>query len=342
MANSLIWTGTSTFTPGQTPFGFYDNDIDFQLEADKVARFCNVENDAVIQSIDVSTIYEVPIKMQEEKLDQTVLRKLELPLNEKPELKTWNNFLDRHKNPKATIKIGLIGKYVELPDAYKSIIESFVHAGAENNVKVKLELVHSEDLTKDNYADKLSELKGILVAPGFGHRGIDGKLLAVRYARENNVPFLGICLGMQCAVIEFARNVLKLKDANSTEIHSKTPYPVIDIMKEQKEITMMGGTMRLGSYACKLKKNSKVYAAYGSVNINERHRHRFEFNNSYLAQFEAAGMKSTGTNPDTGLVEIIEIPDHKWFVGVQFHPEYKSTVVEPHALFVGFVKAVIS
>lgn len=308
----------------------------------KVARFCNVDGNSVVQSKDVSTIYEVPLMMKDEKLDETVLKKLDLPLNEEPKLKLWNEFLTKHKNPTKTVKIGLIGKYVELADAYKSIIESFIHAGAENNVKVDLDLIHSEELNENNYAEKLAHLEGVLVAPGFGHRGIDGKLLTVKYARENNIPFLGICLGMQCAVIEFARNVLGIKDANSVEVHENTPNPVIDIMKEQKEITMMGGTMRLGAYDCKLKKSSNVYAAYGSLNITERHRHRFEFNNSYLEQCEKAGMKATGINPDTGLVEIVEIPDHKWFVGVQFHPEYKSTVIKPHPLFVGFVKAVIS
>jgi len=305
----------------------------------KVGLFCNVDFSSVIESIDVSTIYEVPLKMQEEKLDEIILTKLGYKVGKAPELKPWNNFIQKLKNPSKQVKIGLVGKYVELADAYKSIIESFIHAGAMHETKVELELIHSEEIEKENYCEKLEGLKGILVAPGFGHRGIDGKLLAVKYARENNVPFLGICLGMQCAVIEFGRNVLELHNANSKEMHRTTPHPVIDIMEEQKDITDKGGTMRLGGYPCQLSKNSKAFAAYKEVDIIERHRHRYEFNNMYLDDYKKAGMIATGINPDTELVEIVEIKDHRWFVGVQFHPEYKSTVINPHPLFVDFVKA---
>lgn len=304
----------------------------------KVALFCNVNPKAVIQSIDVSTIYEVPLKMKEENLDTTVLEQLGLPLKQEPKLKEWTSFLKRLKNPKKEITIGLVGKYVELHDAYKSIVESFIHAGAVNECKVKVKWIHSEKLTEDNYEKDLADLKGILVAPGFGHRGLEGKILAVKYAREKNVPFLGICLGMQVSVIEFARNVLKLEDADSLEMNPQTPHPVINLMEEQKNITEKGGTMRLGAYECQLKAGTRCAKAYGDLNITERHRHRYEFNNEYLDQFEKAGMKGTGMNPETGLVEVVEIPDHKWFVGVQFHPEYKSTVVNPHPLFVEFVK----
>lgn len=305
----------------------------------KVSLFCNVDIDAVVQSIDVKTIYEVPLMMLSEKLDQTVLRKLNLPIGEEPKLEAWRDFIAKLKNPKSKVKIGLVGKYVELPDAYKSIVESFIHAGAANECKVDLVSIQSEGITPETVNEKLADLKGILVAPGFGHRGIEGKILAAQYARENKIPFLGICLGMQCAVIEFARNVLGLKDANSTEMVRTTPYPVIDLMEAQKEITDMGGTMRLGAYPCNLKKGTNAYAAYGVADIQERHRHRYEFNNHYTEQFESAGMIASGINPDTKLVEIVEIPDHPWFVGVQFHPEYKSTVLKPHPLFVGFVAA---
>lgn len=307
----------------------------------KVALFCNVDIRAVIQSIDVSSIYEVPVKMQEERLDETVLEKLRLPVEGKPELKEWKAFLSKLKNAKKTVRIGLVGKYVELPDAYKSIIESLNHAGTYNDHKVDLRLIHSENLTPENVENKLKDLHGILVAPGFGHRGIEGKLAAVKYAREKNIPFFGVCLGMQCAVIEFARNVLKLEKANSREMDHNTPYPVIDLMEDQKNVTDKGGTMRLGAYECALKKNTRSYNAYKKELVNERHRHRYEFNNEYLEQFEAAGMISAGTNPETGLVEIIEIPSHKWFVGVQFHPEYSSTVINPHPMFLAFVKAAI-
>ena len=308
----------------------------------KVARFCNVEIKAVVQSHDVSTIYEVPMVMLNEKLDETVLQKLNLPVHDSPKLDPWKAFLRKLKNATKTVKIGLIGKYVELPDAYKSILEAFIHAGTVNDAKVEVELIHSESLEKGDANEVLKDLKGILVAPGFGHRGIDGKLLATKYARENNIPFLGICLGMQCAVIEFGRNVIGFQSAHSTEMHRTTPYPVIDIMEEQKEITDMGGTMRLGAYNCKLKKDSKVREAYSLDEITERHRHRYEFNNQYLEAYEKAGMIATGINPDTELVEIFEIPNHKWFVGVQFHPEYKSTVLSPHPLFNAFVKAAIN
>ncbi|MCZ4318791.1 CTP synthase [Aequorivita viscosa] len=306
----------------------------------KLALFCNVKEEAVIQSIDASTIYDVPNMMLDEGLDTVTLQKLNLKNSKKPDLKQWNKFLERHKNPKGEVVIGLIGKYVELQDSYKSILEAFIHAGAEKEVKVKLEFIHSEHINAKTIGKKLSKLDGILVAPGFGERGIEGKVAAVQYARENNLPFLGICLGMQMAVIEFARNVLKLKDANSTEMDSQTKDPVISIMEDQKNITDMGGTMRLGAWKCDLKKGSIASKVYKTDTIEERHRHRYEFNDKYREQFEAAGLVATGINPNTGLVEIIEIPSHSWFVGVQYHPEYKSTVANPHPLFVAFVKAV--
>lgn len=306
----------------------------------KLALFCNVKQEAVIQSIDASTIYDVPNMMLEEGLDTVTLKKLGLEDTTKPDLKHWNKFLERHKNPKSEVTIGLIGKYVELQDSYKSILESFIHAGAENEVKVKVEYIHSEHINANTIGKKLSKLDGILVAPGFGERGVKGKVAAVQYARENGLPFLGICLGMQMAVIEFARNVLNLKNANSTEMDSQTEDPVINIMEDQKNITDMGGTMRLGSWKCEIKKGTLASKIYRSEIIEERHRHRYEFNSSYLDQFEAAGMIASGVNPDTKLVEIVEIPSHPWFVGVQYHPEYKSTVVNPHPLFVAFVKAV--
>ena len=305
----------------------------------KVALFCNVESDAVVESLDVSTIYQVPLLIKDQKLDQTVLRKLNLPVGKEPELKEWKEFLEKIKNPKKDVPITLVGKYTELPDAYKSIIESFIHAGASNECKVRLRTVNSEKLNEANIAEQLANSNGILVAPGFGSRGIDGKLLAVKYARENNIPFLGICLGMQCAVIEFARNVMGLTDASSTEIDHSTPHPIIDLMEGQKAVTEKGGTMRLGAYPCKLAKGSLAHKVYGRNDIQERHRHRYELNNSYLADIEKAGLKASGVNPDSQLVEIVELPSHKWFVGVQFHPEYKSTVLNPHPLFVAFVKA---
>jgi len=307
----------------------------------KVALFCNVTMESVIESIDVSTIYEVPLKMKEEGLDTAVLKELNLEEKHAPDLAKWKNFLQRLKNPKKEINLGLVGKYVELPDAYKSISESFIHAGAALETKVNTTWIHSEKITEANFSEKLKDFDGILVAPGFGHRGIEGKILAVKFARENDIPFLGICLGMQCAVIEFGRNVLKLEDAHSTEMYRNTPHPVIDIMEEQKMVTEMGGTMRLGAYACEIKKGTNAYNAYHKKNINERHRHRYEFNNKYLEEYENAGMKASGINPDTNLVEIVEIPELRWFTGVQFHPEYSSTVLKPHPIFKGFVNAMV-
>lgn len=307
---------------------------------EKLARFCNVKKEAVIQSIDASTIYDVPNLMLDEGLDKVVLQKLDLK-SDVPNLERWNEFLKRHKNPKSEVTIGLIGKYVELQDSYKSILEAFIHAGAENEVKVNVEPIHSEFLNEDNINFKLGHLDGVLVAPGFGERGIEGKIDAVRFVRENNIPFLGICLGMQMAVIEYARNVLNLKDANSLEMDENTPHPVINLMESQKDVVNKGGTMRLGAWDCKIAEESTAYKVYGSTSIEERHRHRFEFNDDYKQQIEAAGMKATGLNPETGLVEIVEIPEHNWFVGVQYHPEYKSTVANPHPLFVAFVKAAL-
>lgn len=307
----------------------------------KVARFCNVALSSVIQSIDVSTIYEVPLLMSQEKLDVEVLTKLNLSISAQPELKQWKAFLDKMHAAKKSICIALVGKYIDLQDSYKSITESFIHAGASNRVKVNIKWVDAERIEKNPVEEELNNVDGILIAPGFGYRGVEGKIIATKFARENNIPFLGICLGMQCAVIEFARNVLKMEDANSTEMKPNSKYPVIDLMQEQKSITNMGGTMRLGAYNCELKKNSIVANAYKQNSIEERHRHRYEFNNNYIDEFEAKGMIASGRNIDTDLVEIMEIPSHKWFVGVQFHPEYKSTVINPHPLFVSFVKAVV-
>jgi len=307
----------------------------------KIAKFCNVTPNAVIQSIDASTIYDVPLLMLEEKLDQVVLEKLGVQPNATPNLEKWIDFLNRFKHPKSKTTIALIGKYVELKDSYKSIAEAFNHAGAANEVGVEIRWIHSEELTPKNAIEKLQGVDGVLVAPGFGSRGMDGKLEAIRYARESKIPFFGICLGMQMAVVEFARNVLGFADAHSTEMKEYTAHPVISLMAEQKTIMHKGGTMRLGSYPCRLLAGSKASEAYGGVErIEERHRHRFEFNNEYKTQFEAAGMKCTGINPDSGLVEIIELPDHPYFLAAQFHPEYKSTVMNPHPLFVSFVKAV--
>lgn len=308
----------------------------------KIARFCNVAPNAVIQSIDVETIYDVPNLMYEEELDKVVLEKLEIDYSSKPVLQKWNEFLWNYNNPTKNTTIGVIGKYVELKDSYKSIAESILHAGATNSCKVNVEWIHSESITADNVSKKLGHLKGIIVAPGFGGRGIEGKIHAVKYARENNVPFFGICLGMQCAVIEFAQNVLGWEDAHSTEIVKHTSFPVIDLMEQQKKITNKGGTMRLGLYQCALKKGSKVSAIYDRQEIFERHRHRYEFNNVYLDNFIENGMVPVGINTENNLVEIVEIPDHPWFVGVQFHPEYKSTVENPHPLFVNFIEAVVS
>ncbi|MDA9970212.1 CTP synthase [Flavobacteriaceae bacterium] len=306
----------------------------------KLARFCNVKREAVIESIDASTIYDVPNLMLEEGLDKVVLEQLNLE-SHTPDLTSWNNFLAKHKNPKSEVVIGLIGKYVELQDSYKSILESFIHAGAANEVKVKVESIHSEYLQPENIAAKLSHLDGVLVAPGFGERGIEGKIEAIRYVRENQIPFFGICLGMQMATIEFSRNVLGLTEANSSEMDSETPHPVIDIMEAQKKVTKKGGTMRLGAWKCDLLENTKIASVYNTTSIMERHRHRYEFNNAYTTQLENAGLKATGFNPETGLVEVIEIPSHPWFVGVQYHPEYKSTVANPHPLFLAFVKAAL-
>jgi len=305
----------------------------------KLALFCNVKKEAVIESIDASTIYDVPNLMLEEGLDTITLEKLNLSAKTIPDLKQWNQFIQRHKNPKQEVTIGLIGKYVELQDSYKSILESFIHAGAEKEIKVKVIPIHSEHIHPHTLESKIGHLDGILVAPGFGERGIEGKIEAVKYAREHNIPFFGICLGMQMAVIEFARNVLGIHDANSTEMVSNTKNPVIDLMEDQKKITDKGGTMSLGAWDCKLTPGSLVAKAYKKENIQERHRHRYEYNNTYKSQLENAGFKATGVNPETGLVEVIEIPSHPWFVGVQYHPEFKSTVASPHPLFVAFVQA---
>jgi CTP synthase len=306
----------------------------------KIALFCNVKPEAVIEAMDAPTIYEVPLAMLHEKLDIICLRKLNINRDKEPELEKWKGFLDKLKYPKSKVTVGLIGKYVELQDAYKSILESFIHAGAMNDVKVQVVNVHSEHITHENVAEKLDSLDGLLVAPGFGHRGIEGKIIAVQYARENGLPFFGICLGMQMAVIEFARNALGLAYAHSTEVDSNSPDPVIDMMEEQKKIKMMGGTMRLGAYPCDITEGSLAHHIYGSMHISERHRHRYEFNNSYLEQFESNGMMASGINPDTGLVEIMEIPAHPFFIGVQYHPELKSTVEKPAPLFVHFIAAV--
>ncbi|HEY0668902.1 MAG TPA: CTP synthase [Sphingobacteriaceae bacterium] len=305
----------------------------------KIALFCNVNINAVIESIDASTIYDVPLLMLKEQLDKTVLSKLKLPNKHEPDLEGWKDFLGRLKNPTAEVNIGLVGKYVELPDAYKSINESFIHAGAKNECKVRVRCIHSEELTEENVAEKLKGLDGVLVAPGFGSRGIEGKIDAIRYVRENNIPFFGICLGMQCAVIEYGRNVLGLKNAHSTEMDENTDNAVISMMEEQKKVKNKGGTMRLGSYACDLKKGSKAAAAYNKLRIFERHRHRYEFNNEFLQQYEESGMIASGINPDNNLVEIIELKNHPFFVAGQFHPELKSTVDNPHPLFVNFVAA---
>ena len=307
----------------------------------KLALFCNVKQEAVIESIDAETIYDVPLLMQKEGLDKVVLETLKLPIPASADLDQWKGFLAKYKNPKQTINIGLIGKYVELQDSYKSILEAVIHAGAVNETKVKVHSIHSEYLDENDVANKLKDLDGIIVAPGFGERGIQGKIEAIRYVRENKIPFLGICLGMQMAVIEHARNVAGLKDANSTEMEEDCPTPVISIMEGQKHIEDKGGTMRLGAWKCQLEKDSLAYNVYQSEAIEERHRHRYEFNDAYRETIEKHGMKATGINPETGLVEVVENPDHPWFIGVQYHPEYKSTVLEPHPLFVHFVRAAL-
>ncbi len=305
----------------------------------KIALFCNVRAGRVIEAADASTIYEVPLKMLDEKLDLIVLEKLKITNYKTPDLTKWNLFLDKLKHPKAIVNIGLIGKYIELQDAYKSILESFIHAGAMNEVKVNVVNVHSEDITKENVKELVGNLDGLLVAPGFGNRGIEGKITAVQYARENNLPFFGICLGMQMAVIEFARNVVGLAGAHSVEMDPSAAHPVINMMEEQKRITMKGGTMRLGAYPCAIQKDTLAYKIYGSELISERHRHRYEFNNEYLKAFQEKGMVNSGTNPTTGLVEIVELPNHPFFIGVQYHPELKSTVEAPAPLFVQFIAA---
>jgi len=307
----------------------------------KLALFCNVKREAVIQSIDASTIYEVPNLMLEEGLDIVALKKLDLPKKAAPDLKNWNVFLRRLKNPKHTVNIGLIGKYVEMQDCYKSILEAFIHSGASNETKVNVISIHSEHIDATNIEEKLKGLDGILVAPGFGERGIEGKIEAVRYARENKVPFFGICLGMQMAVIEYSRNVLGYADANSTEMNEQTKYPVVNLMEDQKNVTDKGGTMRLGAWKCEIKEGSLAFRAYGQSTISERHRHRYEYNSEYVDALQKAGLKATGVNPETGLVEIVEMEDHPFFIGVQYHPEYKSTVANPHPLFVNFVAAAV-
>jgi CTP synthase len=308
---------------------------------DKIALFCNIEATSVIESIDASTIYEVPVLMRAEQLDTVILKKMQIVSPHEPSLHNWEDFLDRLKHPEIEVKIGLVGKYVELKDAYKSIMEAFIHAGTVNRCKVDLKLIHSEEINEENLQEKMDGLKGILVAPGFGERGIEGKISSIRYARENKIPFLGICLGMQCAVIEFGRNVLGLEGAHSKEMNPRTKYPVIDIMEAQKKVSSKGGTMRLGAYPCTLVPGTKAASVYHHPKITERHRHRYEFNNKYLELYKEAGMIPSGINENDNLVEIMELENHPWFIGVQFHPEFKSTVVNPHPLFVRFVKAAI-
>ena len=308
----------------------------------KVALFCNVDPAAVIQSIDVPSIYEVPLKMHQQHLDEIVLTKTGLPINGEPHLEPWLNFLHRMKNATKTVRIGLVGKYVELPDAYKSINESLFQAATYNDRKLDLQYIHSEKLNSGNVDAMLSSLDGVLIAPGFGQRGIEGKFIALKYAREHDIPTFGVCLGMQCMVIEYARDVLGYTDANSTEMDVTTKHNVIDLMEEQKSITNMGGTMRLGAYDCILAEDSIAAKAYGTTHIRERHRHRFEFNNEYRKAFEDAGMRCVGENPETHLVEVVEVPSLRWYVGVQYHPEYNSTVLNPNPLFVDFIKAAIS
>ena len=305
----------------------------------KIAQFCNVKPEAVIEAPDASTIYEVPLLMMNEKLDLIVLKKLAITQYHEPELGRWKEFLDKLKYPKTKITIGLIGKYVELQDAYKSILEAFVHAGAVNECKVQVVSIHSEFITPENVNEKFENLDGLLVAPGFGYRGVEGKITAIKYARETGLPFFGICLGMQMAVIEYGRNVLGIENAQSSEMDANAAEPVIDMMEAQKKITAKGGTMRLGSYPCEIKESSLAYKIYGSTSISERHRHRYEFNNKYLEQYENNGMRASGVNPETGLVEIMEVANHSFFIGCQYHPELKSTVESPHPLFVHFVEA---
>ena len=316
-----------------------EHDLSLNLRK-KVANFCNVSVDAVVQSLDQPTIYEVPVRMQEQGLDATILRKMGLPVGDTPGLGPWRSFLERRHKAHEVVKVGLVGKY-DLQDAYKSILESVSQAGTYNDRKTKCEFINSEKLTPENVAERLSEVDGIIICPGFGQRGTEGKILAAQYCRENDVPCFGICLGMQMMVVEFARNVLGLDDANSVELNPSTPYGVIDLMEEQKNITNMGGTMRLGGYECELAEGSRVRAIYGKDEIRERHRHRYEFNSAYRDDFEKAGMHCVGTNPDSGLVEVVEIPEKKWYIGTQFHPEYTSTVLHPHPLFLDFIKTIV-
>lgn len=307
----------------------------------KVALFCNVDDNAVIQSYDVPSIFEIPVVLLDQKMDEIVLQKLNMPIGEKPELAKWRTFVNNMKNAEKTVKIALVGKYVELPDAYKSINESLLQAATYHHRKLDLQFVHSEKITKNNVAELLGSMDGVVVAPGFGQRGIEGKIIALKYTREHNIPTFGICLGMQCMVIEYARNVLGLKEANSTEMNQTAPHKVIDLMEEQKNLTELGGSMRLGSYDCRLAKDSRVHHIYQKDLIQERHRHRYEFNDLFKEQFEEKGMKCTGINPETGLVEIIELPELKWYIGTQFHPEYQSTVIDPNPLFMSFMEAAI-
>jgi CTP synthase len=305
----------------------------------KLAQFCNVPVDNVIESIDLDTIYEVPIYLQKQNFDEVVLKELNLKSDQESKLTDWKNFLKRYKNPKKSVEIALVGKYVSLQDSYKSIAEAFIHAGAEQETEVKVKWVYSGEITSENIAETFAGIDGMLIAPGFGDRGIEGKIMAAQFARENKIPLLGICLGMQIMTIEFARNVLQLPKANSVEFDNATPDPVISLMEDQKNVVEKGGTMRLGAWKCALKSGTKLYDTYGTKNITERHRHRYEFNSDYKIDFEKQGMIASGTNPDTQLVETIELKDHPFFVGVQYHPEYKSTVETPHPLFVAFVKA---
>lgn len=307
----------------------------------KIALFCNVSKEAVIEAIDAKSIYEVPLLMEKEKLDEVVLKKLSVKTEHSPDLKKWKDFLNILYTTQTQVDIALVGKYVELKDSYKSIAEAFIHAGVQNNCKVNIHWIHSEKITRENIDRLLGKVKGILVAPGFGNRGIEGKIISIEYARKNKIPFLGICLGMQCAVIEFARNVLNYADANSREMNPATTHPVIDLLDSQKQLTYIGGTMRLGAYPCEIKENTLAYKIYNKKLIFERHRHRYEFNNEYTDAFIKNGMILSGINPDKGLVEIIELKDHPFFIGVQFHPEYKSTVENPHPLFIHFVKAAL-
>jgi len=309
---------------------------------EKVALFCNVNRDSVIEAVDAFSIYEVPMLMKKEKLDLVALYKLDLPVKSDAELNDWEKFIKKLKNYKHSIKVALIGKYIQLPDAYKSINEAFIHAGAVNDCKVELSYINSEKINYDNVKEILANFDGILIAPGFGHRGIEGKIVAANYGKKNKIPTLGICLGMQCMVIEFARNELNMENADSTEFNAHTPYPVIDLMENQKNIIEKGGTMRLGAYECALNKNSYVFKeVYHTELIKERHRHRYEFNNKFLDTFEKKGLKAVGKNPETNLVEIIQLENHPWYIGVQFHPEYNSTVLRPHPIFVDFVKKMI-